>query len=275
MTYKTIGKKLVKFFPSLEIKLRHAEIKQTPEFYLGRIITTAVFCSIIFFAPLLIITILFIQSPGFYPFVFIIPFSIFLIIFLYGLAYPQLLISKRVSDIERNLVFALRHLLVEVKSGISLYDSLTSLGNAGYGSLSEEFRKVTKMISMGVPENKALEEVMLKNPSNNFRRAMWQITNAMEAGYNVGDTIEELVKEFGAEQRTAIKMYGSQLNSLALVYMIFAIILPSIGLCFLIIMSFFSGFPINQGILILLMLVIMLFQFTFIGIVKSKRPKVE
>ena len=179
------------------------------------------------------------------------------------------------ADIEKNLIFALRHMLVELRSGISLYDSLTSLGNANYGSLSDEFKKVTKMISMGVSENKALEEVMLKNPSNNFRRAMWQITNAMEAGYNVGNTIEELVKDFSAEQRTAIKMYGAQLNSLALVYMIFAIILPSIGVCFLIILSFFSGFPINQGILILVMIVVAIFQFMFIGIIKTKRPKVE
>ena len=275
MTYKTIGNNLIKFFPSLEMKLKHAEIKKSAELYLGNILTIAAFFSSIMLAALIVLLVILFPMPELYAFILIIPIAIFLIILSYGLAYPQLIISRRVTDIEKNLLFALRHLLVEIKSGISLYDGLNSLSNANYGSLSEEFRKVTKMISMGVPENKALEEVMIKNPSTNFRRAMWQITNSMEAGYNVGNTIEELVKEFAAEQRTAIKMYGSQLNSMALFYMIFAIIIPSIGVCFLIILSFFSKLPINQGMLILLMIFVLLFQFTFIGIIKSKRPKVE
>jgi flagellar protein FlaJ len=275
MTYKTVGRKFIKFFPSLEVRLKHAEIKQHPEIYLGKTLTTAAFLSLAAMAPLAIVFLLVIPKPETYAFIIIIPLFIFIAAFLYGITKPRMIISKRVSDIEANLLFAMRHMLVEIRSGISLYDSLSSLGNANYGSLSEEFRKVTKMISVGVSETKALEEVMLKNPSNNFRRAMWQITNSMEAGYNVGDTIEELVKEFAAEQRTAIRMYGAQLNSLALVYMIFAIIMPSIGVCFLVILSFFSGFPISQGILFLLMIIVMVFQFMFIGIIKSKRPKVE
>lgn len=274
MTYKTVGKSFIKFFPGLEVKLKHAEIKLPVEVYLGKILTTSTFMSSLLFAALFALMLVF-PTPQLYLFVFIIPASTFIIILLYGLAYPQLLISKRVTDIEKNLLFSLRHLLIEIKSGISMYDALKSLSNAKYGALSEEFKKVTRMISMGVPETRALEEVMIKNPSTNFRRAMWQLANSMEAGYNVADTIEELVNEFAAEQRTAIRMYGAQLNSMALFYMIFAIILPSIGVCFLIILSFFSSLPINQGILMLLMIFVMLFQFTFIGIVKSKRPKVE
>jgi archaeal flagellar protein FlaJ len=274
MTYKTVGKKFLKFFPGLELKIRHAEMKETAEMYLGRAIVSATFFSLLVLCAL-IATLIISANKALYPFLAIMPLCSFAILMFYELARPSLIISKRNTDIERNLLFALRHLLVEIRSGISLYESLISIANANYGALSDEFKKVTKMISMGVPENKALEEVMIKNPSVSFRRAMWQVTNAMQAGYDIGDVLEELVKEFAAEQRTAIRMYGSQLNSLALVYMIFAIIAPSIGLCFLIILSFFSGFPINQGILIFLMIIVCMFQFTFIGIVKSKRPKVE
>jgi len=275
MTYKTVGKRFIKFFPSLDVRLKHAEITASADIYLGRTLMSAAFFSLLSMALMVVIFVALSPTPLLYPYIFIVPLFIFMAMFLYGLTLPNMIISKRISNIESNLLFAMRHMLVEIRSGISLYDSLNSIANANYGALSEEFKKVTKMISVGVPENKALEEVMLKNPSNNFRRAMWQITNSMEAGYNVGDTIEELVKEFAAEQRTAIKMYGSQLNSLALIYMIFAIILPSIGVCFLIILSFFSGFPISQGILFLLVIVVAVFQFMFIGIIKSKRPKVE
>ncbi|MBN2094800.1 MAG: type II secretion system F family protein [Candidatus Aenigmarchaeota archaeon] len=274
MSYKTLGKKLIGFFPGLEVNLKHAEIKLAPEMYLGRLVMASTFFSTLMLAIMTVIYVIF-RNPGLLMFLIIIPLAGFGITFFYGMSYPRLIISKRTANLEKNLLFALRHLLVEIRSGISLYEALLSVGRSNYGALSEEFKKMTKMISMGVPENKAMEEVMIKNPSTNFRRAMWQITNSMQAGYDVGDTIEELVKEFSMEQRTAIRMYGAQLNSLALVYMIFAIILPSIGVCFLIILSFFSKFPVSQGILMLLMAVVTIFQFMFIGIIKSKRPKVE
>jgi pilus assembly protein TadC len=162
-----------------------------------------------------------------------------------------------------------------VRSGVSLYDAFLSISEGGHGAISNEFKEITKKISVGVLETKALEEVMIKNPSTNFRRALWQIANAIESGADIGNILEELVKEFSIEHRTAIKMYGAQLNSLALVYMIFAIIAPSIGVCFLIILSFFSGLPINAGILILVLILVVVFQFMFLGIVKTKRPKVD
>jgi len=273
--YKKFGKKFINLFPSLEVRLKQAEIRLDPEIYLGKAILSSIFFSIIIFALLFSLNVLLKFPQTFYPFIFLIPILILLILFFYNLAYPNLVISRRVKDIERNLLFSLRHLLIEIRSGISLYEAFLSLSKGGHGAISKEFKEVTKKISVGVPETKALEEVILRNPSINFRRALWQIINAIESGSDMGNVLEELVKEFSAEHRTAIKMYGSQLNSLALVYMIFAIIVPSIGVCFLIILSFFSGFPINSGFLILLLLIVVIFQFMFLGIVKTKRPNVE
>ena len=273
--YKKFGKKFINLFPSLEVRLKQAEIRLDPEIYLGRAILSSIFFSIIIFSLLFSLNSILKFPQTFYPFIFLIPIITFLILFFYNLAYPNLVISKRVKDIERNLLFSLRHLLIEIRSGISLYEAFLSLSKGGHGAISKEFKEVTKKISVGIPETKALEEVILRNPSINFRRALWQIINAIESGSDIGNVLEELVKEFSAEHRTAIKMYGSQLNSLALVYMIFAIIVPSIGVCFLIILSFFSGFPINSGFLILLLLIVVIFQFMFLGIVKTKRPNVE
>lgn len=264
----------INLFPSLSVRLKQAEIKLDPEVYIGKAILSSTFFSIISFSLFFSLNILLKLPQNFYLFTFIIPIILFSIVFFYNLAYPNLVISKRVGNIEGNLLFSLRHLLVEVRSGISLYDAFLSLSEGGHGAISKEFKEVTKKMSVGIPETRALEEVMLKNPSTNFRRALWQIANAIESGSDIGNTLDELVKEFSMEHRTAIKMYGAQLNSLALVYMIFAIIAPSIGVCFLIILSFFSGFPINSGTLILVLILVVVFQFMFLGIVKTKRPKV-
>ena len=273
--YKKIGKKFINLFPSLSVRLNQAEIKSEPEVYLGKTILSSTFFSIVSFTLFFSLNLILTFPKNFYFFIFLIPAILFLIVFSYNLSYPKLVISKRVSEIECNLLFSLRHLLVEIKSGISLYDSFTSLSEGGHGAISKEFKEVTKKISVGIPETKALEEVMIKNPSTNFRRALWQISNAIESGSDIANILDELVKEFSLEHRTAIKMYGAQLNAFALVYMIFAIITPSIGVSFLIIISFFSGFPINSGILILVLLVVIIFQFMFLGIVKTKRPKVD
>ena len=272
---RKLGKLLSPFFPSLEMRLKQAEIKKSPEEYLGKSAMVSIFMMILIFAVLFSLSLTIKFPEGSIIFIYLIPFGIGGLMFFYNISYPSLVVSKRVSDIEENLLFSLRHLLVEVKSGINVYDTFLSLSKAEYGAVSEEFGKVVNKISMGVPETDALEELMIRNPNTNFRRIIWQITNAIKSGSDLGNIIEELVREFSAEQRISIRMYGAKLNSLALIYMIFAIILPSIGVTFLIILSFFSGFGISQGLLILVFILVVVFQFLFIGFVKSKRPKVE
>ncbi len=273
--YKKIGKRCINLFPGIDIRLKQAEMKINPEVYIGKTILTSVFFSIISFALLFSINVILKLPEKFLPFILLIPLALSLIVFFYNSLYPNLVVSKRINNIEKNLLFSLRFLLVEIRSGIPLYNAFLSLSKGNYGAISKEFKEITKKISVGIPETKALEEVMLRNPSINFRRVLWQIVNAIESGSDIGNTLEELVKEFSTEQRTAIRMYGGQLNTFALVYMIFAIIVPSIGICFLVILSFFMGIPINSGILFLILILISVFQFMFLGIVKSKRPKVE
>ena len=272
---KKIGRLLLPLFPGLSVKLKQAEMEISADNYLGKSIITSFFFG--FFGLIVMILFNFIVNPGgnFIAFVVFIPVFLFVTVFIYNLVGPNRVVSKRVSDIEANLLFSLRHLLIEIRSGISNYDSFVSLSKSNYGAVSIEFSKLVKNISYGVSETQALEELMIKNPSINFRRVIWQILNAIRSGSDLSGIIEELVKEYSLEQKTKIKMYGGQLNSLALVYMIFAIIMPSIGITFLIILSFFSDFAVNEGILALVLLVIVVFQFMFIGVVKSKRPRIE
>jgi flagellar protein FlaJ len=272
---RKIGKLFSPLFPSLEIRLKQAEIQKSVDDYLGTAIVVSVFLLILMFSVVFSLNLILELPKEFFIFLAIIPIAISALAFFYNMVYPNLIVSKRVNDIEKNLLFSLRHLLIEIKSGINIYDTFVSLSRSGYGAVSDEFGKVVKKISVGVPELDALEELMIKNPNINFRRIIWQTTNAIKSGSDLGNILEELVNEFSLEQRTNIRMYGSKLNSLALVYMMFAIILPSIGVTFLIILSFFSSLQINEGILVLIAILVMVFQFLFIGLVKSKRPKIE
>ena len=83
----------------------------------------------------------------------------------------------------------------------------------------------------------ALEELALKNPSLDFRRTLWQVTSAIKSGADLGNTLENIVQNLSEEHKVAIRRYGSQLNPLAMMYMMLAVIIPSLGITFLIIFS--------------------------------------
>ena len=195
--------------------------------------------------------------------------------FVYIIFYPRLIITRKVKDLEMNLLFALRHLLIQVKSGVPLFDGLVSVSNGNYGLVSKEIKECTKKISTGLEQTVALEELALKNPSINFRRVLWQITNAIKSGADLGNTLDAIVNNLSEEQKVAIRRYGSQLNPLAMMYMMLAVIIPSLGITFLIIFSSFSGVSVAEPMFIVILFALAFFQFSFIGVVKSRRPAVE
>lgn len=268
------AEKFVSFFPELKLRLVQAEIEISDREYVALALFSSFFWFILIFSLFLLVGV----SAKFQNFLLISlisSFAISFMSFLYILFYPSLLISRKVKDLEKNLLFALRHLLIQVKSGVSLFDAMVSVSRGNYGLVSKEFEKCTKNIATGKPEIDALEELSLKNPSLFFRRTIWQLANAMRAGADVGDALSVLVENLSNEQRVAIRRYGSQLNPLALIYMMIAVIIPTLGITFLFILSSFTGFAVSEAIFYLLLIFLAIFQFSFIGMVKSRRPPVE
>jgi flagellar protein FlaJ len=205
----------------------------------------------------------------------IVPLTIGFIAFMYVILYPDLIISKKTRDLDKNLLFALRHLQIQVKSGIPLFDSLVSISQGKYGLISDEFKNCVKKISTGEPEVNSLEELVFRNPSLFFRRVIWQISNAIRTGTDLGNTLDAIVDNLSNEQKVAIRRYGSQLNPLSMMYMMTAVIMPSLGITFLILLSTFSGLAVSEFLFWFILCILIVFQFSFVGIVKSRRPTIE
>ncbi len=199
---------------------------------------------------------------------------IFVAVVLYLKSYPKLITKKRVSNIERNLLHGLKHLLVELKSGVPLYDGLVSITKGNYGALSDEFRELIKRVDTGTSMESAMEEISVKNPSQIFRRSVWQISNGMKAGSDVGDVLREIISNISQEQVVSIRRYGSQLNPLTLVYMMIAVIIPALGTTFLFIFSSFSSLSISEFTFYAILGGLALMQFVYLGIIKSRRPNI-
>ena len=188
--------------------------------------------------------------------------------------YPKVK-SKRISrELEKDLPYALRHMLIEVRSGISLYESMVSVSE-DYGEASEEFNRIVKDINGGKPQVKALEDSIVRNPSTQYRRAMWQMINALKSGTDVSSTLETLVDSMVKQQKLAVKRYGKELNPYVLMYLMIAVIVPSLGVTFLIVLSTFTGLGLGQFLFFQILGGLIIFQIFFLNFVKSKRPEVK
>ncbi len=188
--------------------------------------------------------------------------------------YPKIK-GKRISrELEKDLPYALRHMLIEVRSGISLYEAMVSVSE-DYGEASNEFKRIVRDINGGKPQIQALEDSIVRNPSTQYRRAMWQMINALKSGTDVSNTLETLVDSMVKRQKLAVKRYGKELNPYVLVYLMIAVILPSLGVTFLIVLSTFTGIGLDEFTFYQILGGLILFQVFFLNFVKSKRPRVK
>ena len=241
--------------------------------YLNLAVLNALFFVIVISALIdIILFIISVKSPFFIGFVLALLFGIF--IFIQTLAYPKLLVNKKVRDIDRNLMSVLDNILIQLNSGVPIYDVIVNISKENYGAISVEFRKAVDRINTGEPYISVLENMAGDNPSLYFRRTIWQIVNSLKAGSDMGMVIRELIDSLGSEQLIQIQKYGSQLNPLAMFYMLLAVVVPALAVTFINVIASFISLSASSTKLLFwsLFVLIVFFQFIFLGLVKSKRP---
>ncbi|MDD5148593.1 MAG: type II secretion system F family protein [Candidatus ainarchaeum sp.] len=263
-------------FPGLELSLEQAEIAIPAREYFGMMLFLAIF----YFAWLgtLLSIVLSKVLQNYLLLGFTIGAVVGLSVFIQFSVYPTMLIRKRQRELEKNLVFSMRTMLIEIKSGVSLFDAMSMVAKSNYGELSRQFSKVVDEINTGSMYDEALQKLATKNPSPYFRKAIWQIVNGMKAGGDVSDIIKETVKSVSRDQRIAITKYSSQLRFLTLMYMMIGVIMPALGLTFLIVISTLLGsmsnVEIGEPVYWVMLAAIVIMQFMYVGIIKSRRPTI-
>ena len=268
-----IGDNLARMFPDLDFQLRQTKVDMEPREWMAIAFYTSMTYFIIVFSIVFLyafrafdITYAFILSGLFGAIVGFLSF-------IYIAIYPRLFVNRNTKDIDSYLPPALHHLLVQVRSGITLYDSMVSISRSDYGLVSKIFRQAVNEINTGKSETEALEYLARENPSLYFRRIIWQVINALKSGSDIGDTIKNIVDNLVLEQRVSIKKYGAQLNPMALFYMVLVVIFPTLGIIFILVLFSFIGSMFNVEWLLLGILgFITIFQFMFMGLIKSRRP---
>ena len=266
--FERIGNAIAKATPSLKLDLYQAKLKLHPKEYASIVVMTTIFYFFVL-GPIIFLVGYFTGRIDFFlPTIVATSFSVF--IFLYLMRYPKLMAIRRMRKLERDLLNALEHILIEIKSGVPLFNSLIGVSEE-YGEISEEFRIIVTEINGGLSEIEAFQRASLRNPSLHFRRAIWQLTNALKAGSDISSALESIVQTMVSEQIVEIRRYGQELNPFTLMYMLFSVIMPTLGITFLIILSSFSGLTIPDYLFVLIIMFLGMFQYFYMGIIKTKR----
>lgn len=198
---------------------------------------------------------------------------------LYSLIYPHWTANQKTGELERHLLFAVRHMRIQTSAGVPLFDALVSVSEdddptLGYGLLAGEFKKIVAEVRSGKNLSEALEQSAEMNVSQYYRRLLWQLSNAHKAGVEIKQVLADMQEFLTNEQSVLVRDYGAQLNPLALFYMISTIIAPTMGLIFMMVASSFVALPVSPPVLMGILAAVVVIQFMFMGLIKSRRPKV-
>lgn len=199
---------------------------------------------------------------------------IFILMFLYMIKLPDLRITRKDKEINREILFAGRFLIIELESGVPLYNAMLNVSK-NFKVVGQYFKEITDKVDLGTSMEDALNEAVEFIPSNDMRKILWQIINSIRTGSDVAKSLYSVMEQIIKDQINEVNKYGKKLNPLAMFYMIIAVILPSLGVTMLIILSSFIKFELSLTILITLAALLGFVQFMFIAMVKFSRPPID
>jgi len=262
-----------KAFASLDENLKNSDIGIAKDIYLSLCVKTLLITFPIFLV-VFFTAFYFLKADYFYIFAPLAALVFSGFIFISQLNYPKIYVMRKARGLEKNLISALQDILIQLNSGVPIFDILVNISRAGYGEVSEEFKKIVREINSGTPQIAAIDARGKKSASEYFKRVLWQISNGMRAGSDLSIVIADSIDNLSKEQVIQIQGYGSKLNPLIVFYMLIGIILPALSITFITVIASIIGMSRNLIILFFSgMFVFAIFvQIMFLGLVRSRRP---
>lgn len=254
-------------FPYLKIQLAQANIESTVEEFIKKILITSLIVSITITISLLMVFLRLKISLFFSIIIF--PF-IFLLIFYFFIHSPKGKTNKIIREIDHEIVYVGRFLLIELSGGTPLFDAIRNVSRA-YPTIGKYFKQIVDKVETGKPVDIAINEVMEITPSDNFRKVLFQIVNSLRTGGDVSRALESITEQISKEQLIKIKDYGKKLNPMVLFYLLIGVILPSLGIAILSLMSTFTGFTLSFSNLIGINVLVAVLQLSFLSVMGGLR----
>ncbi len=247
-------------------KLRKARMLDRPDEFIKKTFKTSLMGSLGF----CIIFFLFVNNPA----VFLAFPIFFILLFSYLKRVPDVKISRLKRGISREIVFAGRFLIIELEAGVPPYEAFKNMAR-NYKAIGVYFQEMVSKIDLGTSIEEAINETIDDVPSEELKKILWQVLNAISTGSEVVESLKLVVDQIVREQQIAVQEYGKKLNPLAMFYMMVAVIVPSLGVTMMVILMTFLSIKLSLLVLLALSLLMAFIQFMFLSMIKSSRPAVE
>lgn len=271
--FKGLGRILLSFYPGVKYDLRSINANiEADEYAFSATISALIWGALFTVVPYIIMGFRGFPSEQRYMFTLAIGIFFTLFAFMLHMSYPGIISRKLAEKTDRELIFALRDMLAQVKSGMPFYVALSNIAQSDYGNVSRELSVAVKSISSGESEKQALQRVIITTKSEYMKRTLWQILVALESGASIDGALRSALDTLMNYQMLSIKNYASELNFAILFYMFFAAVLPSIGITLLVLMISFTAATVTEDLFFAVIGVSIIIQLAIIGYIKNERP---
>ena len=260
-----------KWFSGLQHQLRVAHIDATPEEFVRTTFTR----SSMYVLLLGFLFFMLADSQG-WPFytVILAVLGMYIAALWFGMQQPRIKGYSRARDIDREVIFAGRYLLVKLNSGKPLVNALFDAANS-YGVANNYFKEIVRDIELGTPLEQAIERAMTYTPSDKFRKILFQIHNALRLGMNVTKSLEAVLDEIQQSQLLEIEEYGKKLSTVSLFYMLIAIVFPSLGMTIMTVILSFTEIQMDATVYGIVIFGLVIINFIFITVFRGIRPQLN
>lgn len=257
--------------PGLKNKLKSGGIFKKPEEYIKQSLTSSFLVAFFMSVLILFFFIKVSLNPMLALLFFIVAFFGLLFVFIKRV---DAAILRREREIDRDVLFAGRFLLVKLNSGKPLINAIVDASNS-YGVASGFFKEMVDDIELGTPMEEALMNAYRNTPSKRFKKILFQINNALKIGVDVSSPLEAILEEISLEQLVEIQRYGKKLSSLTMFYMLAAIVVPSLGITLMSVIASMISLKIDLQMFFVVLFFLVVVQIIFISIFRSIRPNLN
>lgn len=199
---------------------------------------------------------------------------VYFISYNYMMKLPDVKARRLEKDINKEIIFAGRFIVIEIESGINLFKSLENI-STHYPKTGQIIDEILAKVELGTTLEDAIDEAIMICPSGNMRKILWQILNSIRTGSNLAKSLNTVINQIVHEQKIEVMEYGRKLNPLAMFYMMIAVIVPSIGITMFIVLASFVGIQMRLPALLAVVFFIAFIQFMFLSVIKNSRPAIE
>lgn len=98
------------------------------------------------------------------------------------------------KNIEKDILFAARDMIISLRSGMPLFNAITSI-SAGYGDASKEFARIVERVQLGMPLEDSIDQTVEETRSQSFRRLMLQASVSIRAGADVVSALQGVIDQ--------------------------------------------------------------------------------